>query len=160
MPFTPFHFGPAATIGLAAKKHIDLPTFVLVNIAIDTEPLLVMLFNFNYPLHGYCHTFLIGSLVASLFAVVAYSYRKSLIKILSILRIPSEATFKKILISSILGAWFHILIDSFLYQDIKPFYPSSLNPFLGVISFSNIYFLCALFYIPALFLYSHQKSVK
>lgn len=160
MPFTPFHFGPAATIGLAAKKHIDLPTFVLVNVVIDIEPLVVMLFNFNYPLHGYCHTLLIGSFVAGLFAVVVYSCRKSLVKILGLLGLPYNLTFKKMLISSISGSWFHILIDSFLYQDIKPFYPSSFNPFLGAISFLNIYLLCVLFYIPALILYYRQKSIR
>ncbi len=52
MPFTPFHFGPAASIGLATRKYIDIPAILLVNIATDIELLLAMLFNFAYPIHG------------------------------------------------------------------------------------------------------------
>ena len=47
MPFTPFHFGPHACVAFAANKKIDIPVFILANIAVDIEPLSVMLFNLN-----------------------------------------------------------------------------------------------------------------
>jgi hypothetical protein len=40
MPFTPCHFGPSACIALPLNRWIDLPVFLLANVAIDIEPLL------------------------------------------------------------------------------------------------------------------------
>ncbi len=39
MPFTPFHFGPSAVIALPLNRYIDIPTFLLANIAVDIEPI-------------------------------------------------------------------------------------------------------------------------
>ena len=75
MPFTPFHFGPHSCIGLPFYRSIDLVVFLGANIIIDLEPLLVLMNNFNYPLHGYCHTFLIGGLLGALLGIVAYLFR-------------------------------------------------------------------------------------
>jgi len=156
MPFTPFHFGPAATVALSGKRYLDLPTFVLINVAIDIEPLLVMFFGLNYPLHGYCHTFLISSLVAGLFSIVVYSGRRFTSRIMKILKLPYETDFKKIIISSLLGAWFHVFLDASIYTDIRPFYPFRVNPFYGVVSIPMLYLLCGILLIPALFLYFYQ----
>ena len=41
MPFTPYHFGPSGFFGLALKKWIDLPVFLLANVIIDVEVLLI-----------------------------------------------------------------------------------------------------------------------
>ncbi len=160
MPFTPFHFGPAATISLLAKKYIDLPAFILVNVAIDVEPLLVMLFNLNYPLHGYFHTFMFGSLVALLSGIILYFFKNFLTNIMARFGLPYKATLKKILISSVFGAWLHITLDATLYTDIKPFYPLNFNPLYGTISHSNVYLMCALFFIPAFFLFLKLKHQK
>ena len=44
MPFTPFHFGAHACIAIPLRKIIDIPVFILSNIIIDIEPLIVMIF--------------------------------------------------------------------------------------------------------------------
>jgi membrane-bound metal-dependent hydrolase YbcI (DUF457 family) len=160
MPFTPFHFGPTATIGLLARKCIDLPVFVLVNVAIDVESLLVMLFGFNYPLHGYCHTFLIGSLVGAIFAILAYLSRRFILRIMTTISLPYETSFKKIFFSSLLGVWFHVLLDAPIYPDIRPFYPYSSNPLYGIVSLITMYLICSIFFIPAIFLYLRHTSLK
>lgn len=156
MPFTPFHFGPAATIALIGKKYLDFPAFVLINVAIDIEPLLVMILGLNFPLHGYCHTFLISSLVAGLFAAILYSGRRLTSKNMSIFQLSYETSFKKLIVSSIVGAWFHIFIDALIYTDIKPFYPFAGNPLYGAVNIPMLYFLCGIFFAPALFLYFYQ----
>lgn len=158
MPFTPFHFGPTATIGLVSRKYIDLPVFVFVNVAIDVEPLLVMFYGFNYPLHGYCHTFLIGSLVGAIFAILAYLCRGFISKIMTVIGLPYETNFKKILFSSLFGAWFHVSLDSIIHSDIRPFYPYIPNPLYGIVSPISIYIVCGLFFIPALFSYISLKQ--
>ena len=44
MPFTPYHFGPHGCVGLVLKRYLDLPVFMLANVAVDLEPLAVMVF--------------------------------------------------------------------------------------------------------------------
>ena len=41
MPFTPYHFGPSGFVGLVFGKWIDLPVFVLANVIVDVEVLVV-----------------------------------------------------------------------------------------------------------------------
>ena len=44
---------------------------------------------------------------------------------------------------ALIGAWSHLLLDSLMHEDIKPFSPfTDANPLLGVISMSNLNALC------------------
>jgi hypothetical protein len=43
MPFTPFHFGPGATIKAMAGQHFSFTVFAFTQLAIDLEPLYFML---------------------------------------------------------------------------------------------------------------------
>ena len=47
------------------KKLYAAPTFILANVVLDIEPLLVLIMGLNYPLHGYLHTFIAAVVVAS-----------------------------------------------------------------------------------------------
>ena len=152
MPITPFHFGPAGTAALLGRKYIDLPAFILVNVIIDIEPFIVILFRLQYPIHGYLHTFLIGSFVATFFAVLLYCCKGCAVRIMNLLTLPYEPAFLKILVSSIAGAWLHVLLDAPLYSDIRPFLPFSFNPLYGIVGYFPLYLLCTLFFIPALVL--------
>lgn len=153
MPFTPFHFGPHACIALPSQRYIDVPIFVGANIAIDIEPLLVMVYGFNYPLHGYCHTFLFGSMVGLLLGLIAFPFRKLIGKVMSLIHLPYSTNLLKMVVSGMLGAWLHILFDMPLYQDIEPFYPLSANPLYGIVSAKVVYGTCTLLFLPALALY-------
>ncbi len=82
MPFTPFHFGSHATVALPLRKYIDIPVFIGANIVVDVEPLLVMAFNLNYPLHGYCHTFLVGGLLGLAWGVAVDPFRSFIEKMM------------------------------------------------------------------------------
>ncbi|MCX5701970.1 MAG: hypothetical protein NTW64_03190 [Candidatus Omnitrophica bacterium] len=160
MPITPFHFGPAGTVALLARKYIDLPAFILVNVIIDIEPSIVILFGLGYPIHRHLHTFLIGSFIATFFAILLYFCKGYTVKIMKLLNLPYEPVFLKILVSSILGAWLHVFFDAPLYSDIRPFFPSFFNPLYGILSYFQLYLLCTLFFIPALVLYFRVKTPK
>jgi membrane-bound metal-dependent hydrolase YbcI (DUF457 family) len=160
MPFTPFHFGPHTCVALPLQRYIDVPIFVGANVAIDIEPLLVILCGFGYPLHGYCHTFLFGSLVGLLLGLIAFPFRKRIGKVMSQLRLPHSTNLLKMAISGILGAWMHILFDMPLYQDIKPFYPLSANPLYDIVSEKAVYGTCALLFLPALVIYLYMVFVR
>ena len=60
MPLTPFHWGPSSWIGIIFFKIFDFPTLFVSSVIVDIEPLCVILFNLNYPLHGFFHSFLGG----------------------------------------------------------------------------------------------------
>ena len=63
MPFTPFHLGPALGLGLPLRRYLHAPTFIVVNVIVDVEPFIVLVFGLRYPLHGYVHTFLFAFVV-------------------------------------------------------------------------------------------------
>ncbi|MFX1296341.1 MAG: hydrolase [Promethearchaeota archaeon] len=143
MPFTPFHFGPNASIIISLHKYLDVPVFLFVNIIIDCEAFLVIIFGLNYPLHGYCHTFLIGSFLGILCGLVAYFARNIFQLFMNSLHFPYKPNFYKMISSGGLGACFHILLNAPLYSDIKPFFSFDFNPIFGIISSSIIYLICA-----------------
>jgi membrane-bound metal-dependent hydrolase YbcI (DUF457 family) len=79
---------------------------------------------------------------------------------MSLLRLPYAPTLKKMLLSGLFGVWLHVLFDAPLYLDIKPFYPLSSNPFLGLVSIKVVYSTCALLIVPALGIYLFSRRAK
>ena len=150
MPFTPFHFGPHACVALPLRKYIDMPVFILSNVAVDLEPLAVLIFNLDYPLHGYCHTFLFGTFVGAFWAAAAYLlfrlFRKPLGRLLQFY----TPTFLGMLVAGISGVWLHVLFDAPLYSDIRPFFPFSSNPLYKILSSLTVHKICIFSYLIAL----------
>lgn len=153
MPFTPYHFGPHGCVGLVCKRYLDLPVFVLANVAVDLEPLAVMVFGLSYPHHGYCHTFLIGAVVGIVWALIAYPFRDVIKVIMNAFRLTYSTTLIKMIVSGVLGVWLHVLFDAPLYPDIRPFFPWETNPLYGIVSRSVVYRFCAICFVPAIVLY-------
>ncbi len=157
MPFTPFHLGPSFWLGLLLFRFINIGAFLAGSVLVDVEPLVVMVFNLNYPLHGFLHSYLGGTIIAALFAILYYRLKVKINYILSRFRVAQDSSFSIILISCLLGVYFHIFLDSFLYTDIKPFFPLKMNPQYGLISSPLMYMFCAasflvggLFYVTML----------
>ncbi len=134
MPFTPFHFGPVLLFA-TLSGYLDFLTFIIANVIADVEPLLVLSLGldlrYGYPIHGFAHTLIGGSLVASALAEVMAKFYKHL---------GREMDIKKLRITALSGVWLHIVLDSFLYTDIKPFLPLSWNPFYGAFSAFDVCF--------------------
>jgi len=153
MPFTPFHFGPSGLIGLVFGKWVDLPVFVLANVVIDLEPLMVLVFGLDYPMHGLCHTFLLGGALGLAWGALAYPARGLFKSLMELFGLPYQTTLSKMLIGGLLGVWFHILLDSFCWSDVRPFWPLQANPLLGVLGVAAVHVLCAVCFVPAIALY-------
>ena len=153
MPFTPFHFGPHACLSLPLYRRVDIPLFLGANVVIDIEPLLVMTFNLDYPLHGYCHTLLFGTLVGLALAAAAYPFRRLIGEAMKLLRVPYVPTFATMAISAVVGAWCHVLLDGTLHADIRPFYPVQANPLRGLLSPGAVHAVCVISFVPALAMY-------
>ena len=75
MPITPYHFGPSGFVGLALRKWLDIPVFVLANVVVDIEVLVIRLLGLGWPAHRYSHTLLIGAVVGAIWGVAAYPLR-------------------------------------------------------------------------------------
>lgn len=155
MPLTPYHLGPGLLIGLLFLNFIDFPTFLIASVIVDIEPILVLTFNLNYPLHGFFHSFLGGSIIALILAGIMTKIRKYFTPIMSFFKIEQEFSFKKILLASLLGVYIHILLDSPIYTDIRPFFPLDFNPFFRSTSLPGLQetLICVWCFIAGIFVY-------
>jgi len=161
MPFTPFHLGPALFFGLLLFRHIHFPTFIIANILVDLEPFFILFLGLDYPLHGFFHLFIGSSIIAIVLAVCINKLDKYLKDFARTIKLSQELPMRSIWIASFFGAYLHILLDSTLYSDIKPFYPSDLNPFLNniILSGMNVYLLCVILFILGFLLYGYKVAV-
>lgn len=153
MPFTPYHLGPAALIGLLFFSIFDFPALLVASVVIDIEPLGVLVFDLDYPMHGFFHSFLGGALVAGLTSIVMYSLRKDIRTLMRSSKLEQDSSFQKIFRTSLFGVYFHILLDSPLYGDMKPFNPFGGNPFYGLFSSGQIYLFSGISFFVAILVY-------
>ncbi|MEM2375146.1 MAG: hydrolase [Candidatus Bathyarchaeia archaeon] len=105
-----------------------------------------MLLGLNYPLHGYMHTFLFGTLVGLALGYITFLLEKFLHPLYKVLLLEAsnglKMKLKSFLIAGALGTGFHVLLDTPLYSDIKPFYPAVVNPLYNPSLILEIYGLC------------------
>jgi hypothetical protein len=163
MPFTPYHFGPSAFIGLALKKYIDIPVFVLANLIADLEVLAINLLGLGWPIHRYSHTLLIGAAVGAIWGLAAYPFRNLFKKAMQILRMPYETGFWKMIVSGIFGVWLHAITDGIYHYDMRMFWPSKARPLWRLVSEGQVKTISVAFFVPAVILYaivavSHAKK--
>lgn len=153
MPFTPYHFGPSGFIGLVLRKWLDIPVFVLANVIVDLEVLVINFLGVGWPIHRYVHTLLIGAAAGILWATVAWPLRNLFKMIMQTLRIPYQTSFLKMLVSGVLGVWLHVVIDSIYHWDVRVFWPSKVKPLYKLITGQQVEAICLVFLIAALVLY-------
>jgi membrane-bound metal-dependent hydrolase YbcI (DUF457 family) len=149
MPFPLYHFGPSGFLGLAFRKWLDVPVFILANVAVDIE----VLFNHNWPIHRYFHTLLIGAAVGVIWGTAAYPLRHFFEKIMRMLLIPYRTGFLKMVISGILGVWLHVVIDAIYHPDVRIFWPDKARPLRQLISQEQVKIVCIGFLVAAVVAY-------
>lgn len=161
MPFTPFHFGPNLWIGILLLKFINIGAFLLSNIIIDLEPLIVLIFKLEYPLHGYMHSYLIVTLLALPSTILYHRLLFIFNKILKPFKFAQESSKKTIFFSFLIGFYFHIFLDSIIYKDITPFWPFKFKPFFAISGSTTIYIFCiASFFVAVFFFLSIGRKNK
>lgn len=143
MPFTPFHFGPGAAFHSAAPKQVSFLAFCAANILIDVEPLYFMLTQ-QFPLHRFFHTY-VG---ASIIPLSVFALFHGMLKLAAVVPLPNvfgwkQLTIRPAFIGAALGSYSHIVLDSVMHSDIRPFSPlSEANPLLGAVSLAALHWLC------------------
>lgn len=153
MPFTPYHFGPAVLVGVILFPFIDFATLIAASVVLDLEPLAVIFFNLPGPLHAFFHTYLGATIVAVVLSICIYPFRKYLNEIVSFFGLKQESSFRHILPASLIGTYSHVLLDSFLYAEMNPFFPLLGNPFVGFLAGGFVYNLCLVLGAIGFFLY-------
>jgi len=170
MPLTPFHLGPPLLIGLLLFPLLDLPAFLVSSVIVDLEPFLyefilfplgISLSEFYYTTggHGFLHTYLGATFIAMLVTIMMFKLREYTYRIAKRFELEQKSSPKKILISSLLGIYFHIFIDSFMHLGMMPFYPLKFNVFYIPSSGDVITVLCFIsFILASLFYLSKYKK--
>jgi hypothetical protein len=153
MPFTPYHFGPVLLIGVLLFPFVDIATIMVASVILDLEPLAVILFDLPGPPHAFFHTYLGASIAAILLSVVIYPFRKYLNEIVSFFGLEQESSLRHIIPASFIGTYSHVLLDSFLYAEMNPFYPFLGNPFVGILGFGFVYNFCLVLGVIGFFVY-------
>jgi len=143
MPFTPFHFGPGALMHAVAPRQISFLAFCGANVLIDTEPLYFMLTG-QEPLHRFFHTYVGATLVMA--ATVALFLMA--LRLGARLRLPDPfgwqaLTQRAVLGGAVAGGYSHIVLDSVMHADIRPWAPfSAANALYGWMSIDALQTLC------------------
>ena len=132
MPLTPFHLGPTFAIGLIFHRRINMAAILLSSTIIDVRTAYCF-FN-NCHLHGPLHTYIGAMIFAVTLSLIIYVFKNQFKKLFDILKINQNYSLKSIIIGGIIGAGSHVFFDSFMHNDITPFWPILENPFLGLIS--------------------------
>jgi membrane-bound metal-dependent hydrolase YbcI (DUF457 family) len=152
MPITPYHFGPSGFLGLTFRKWLDVPVFVLANVAVDIEVLFH--YSHHWPVHGYAHSLLGGAVVGIIWGIAAYPLRHFFEKIMRMLLLPYRTGLWKMVISGILGVWLHAAIDAIYHPDVRIFWPSKVHPLWHLISQEQVKIACIGFFIAAAIVYA------
>lgn len=167
MPFTPFHFGPGLMVKAIERKRFWLSSFVAANVLVDCE-VLYYLSRGDAPIHRYLHSYMggfAGGLLAgaSMFAVAKVwnqhrpawlprmprgnarsaddrSAKQSADRPLKATRGPLIAS----LVSGVIGGVSHVLLDSFMHHDMRPFWPfADGNGLLGMLDLGTLHIALA-----------------
>lgn len=145
MPFTPFHLGPALLLGVLLYRWVDLPTLLLSSIIIDIRAALVVFGPLDPPIHGILTTFAGGTVIAILLTAAISSLPSSIDQWLDYRRLTDRVSRRAIGIGAVLGVYSHVILDSIVYTDARPFYPLTWNPFfVDGVKFIPVYVGCTL----------------
>ena len=131
---------------------------MVANVIIDLEPFFVLLLGLDYPLHGFFHSFLGGSVAAIILSLVVIGINGKAREVMRFFRLGQKQSQRGIWLASFLGIYLHIFLDSFLYADIRPFFPLDINPFYTSQIFGGfeIYGLCIILFIFGIALYAYK----
>ena len=145
MPVTPFHLLAITPIKAIAPRKFSWSVFALVNVLIDLEPISYFLITLS-PEHHFFHTIIGATLIAILAARFGRSFCEGAIKIwndeIKSKWLIADPNISKVAAWSgaLIGAWSHLLLDSFMHDDIKPLSPfTDSNVLLGSIPIATLH---------------------
>ncbi len=149
IPFTPFHFGPVLFAKGCFPHRNWLTPFILANVFIDCEVLYCLRFSLH-PIHGYCHTYIGGTLIGAFAAVVAYGGLRAVLHLAPVTWFTAIRTVSKrklicdSAVSGLVGGISHVLLDSLMHRDMNPFWPFvNGNALAGIVGVGILHIVLA-----------------
>lgn len=173
MPVTPFHIVAGVVVKSAKPKYFSWTVFALANVLIDTEAVYYF-FTTGIPQHKYFHTWIGATVILILCALLGKylcqfwlwiwnniflnrRYFPYLQNFKSGTKIDSVSAW----VGATVGAYTHIILDSFVNLDMKPYFPfSDENHLLGLISLKNTYYLCIGLFVVGVLVYIYNVNNK
>jgi len=143
MPFTPYHMGPGIIIKAMLQGSFSLMVFGWAQIIMDIQPLVVLITGEGH-LHGFSHTYVGATLLAIFSALSGKCLSEVDLFVLGLnkqwqVNIAWWVSF----LSAFIGTFSHVLLDSIMHADVKPFYPiTTSNPLLELISVKSLHKFC------------------
>jgi hypothetical protein len=145
MPFTPLHLGPGLAFKAVAGRRFSFMEFGLTQVLIDLEPLYYILRD-DPPLHRFFHTGIGASLILILVLIVGKPFCEWFLgvwnrreKLDQPSAIPWTAGFN----GAAVGVYSHVLLDSIMHYDVRPFAPfSQANPLHGLFDYDQMSLGC------------------
>ena len=138
MPFTPFHMGPALLAKSVSPRHFSLPVFALTQIGIDLEVLVGYFVIGNFSNHTVLHTMGGATLVAGLTLLLLRPVLQPLFRLwnrisgsepCSLWHIKTPVPWSASVLSVLVGAWSHVVLDAMMHHGNMPFAPwTPINP--------------------------------
>lgn len=160
MPLTPFHLGPALLLGTLLPRRLDLPTLLVASVIVDVRVALVLAGLLGGRTHGILTTFLGGTVVALLVAGVVLALPPSVQSLVDHGRLAATDTTPVVIAGALVGTFSHVVLDSVLYFDARPLYPSDWNPFLlGPSAYGPTYAGCVVAGVLGLALFVRRHRI-
>lgn len=154
MPATPFHLPASALVAWPLRRHLDLPSLLLVNLAIDVEPVVASMLGADRP-HGLTHTLAGATLIG---AAVGWLLARSAELLERVLGGRYVVRRRTAVLSGIVGGWLHVLLDAVMYGYLRPFFPLEANPLYVPGSGDLLHLLAAFALLPVLALLVWQRA--
>ena len=153
MPITPFHIIAGFAVKSIFNKHFSWSIFALTNIIIDVEVIYYIL-TIGEASHKFFHTLIGSTIVALSCAIIGIPicerllkfWNKNLQNVKSLEKLKWLSTDTNISVVSsftgaFVGAYSHIILDSLMHFDVKPFEPFFSKTFVGIISSDLLHIL-------------------
>ena len=129
-----------------------MAALLLASVAIDVEPIYCLLNDCR--LHGILHSYVgAGAFSLAVVAVLIYIGKDQLRKLSGRLGHPQDYSLKSIIAGTLVGAWSHVLLNSFMHFDVTPFWPFLENPFLRIIDDGTVYLITIIGFVAGTGLY-------
>ncbi len=151
MPATPFHLGPGAAIKVVFGKHLSLAVFTFTQVVIDLESATRFLLE-DEVLHGISHTYLGATVVGVVGLFIGKPVCEFCLRLWNSrlskrqqrwLYIPPSISWMAAITGAFIGVYSHVLLDSIMHADMRPFAPlSAHNGLLYVITIDELHTVC------------------
>ena len=143
--------GAAMIVKPAVRRHFSVLVFGIAQVAMDIEPMIGMIRNWDV-LHGPSHTTLGALLIAALVAWLSLPLCNFILSKfnqevahhnVAWLQEPYPITRAAAWTGALFGTLSHLVLDSLMHHDIHPLAPfSNANPLADLVSHDGVYQLC------------------